>query len=75
MNCMKKQRDMILEDEPPMSESVPYPTGEEQKTITNTSRKNAMAGPKQNDTQLWMYLLVKVKFDAVKAILYRNLDC
>ena len=49
--------------------------GEEQKTITNTSRKNAMAGPKQNDTQLWMYLLVKVKFDAVKAILYRNLEC
>ena len=44
---MKKQRDMILEDEPPMSESVPYPTGEEQKTITNRSRKNEATGPKQ----------------------------
>ena len=44
---MKKHRDMILEDEPPMSESVPYPTGEEQKTITNRSRKNEATGPKQ----------------------------
>ena len=38
---------MTLEDEPPRSEGVQYPTGEEQRAITNSSRKNEAAGPKQ----------------------------
>ena len=37
---------MTLEDEPPRSEGVQYPTGEEQRAITNSSRKNEAAGPK-----------------------------
>ena len=32
---------------PPQSEDVQYAIGEEQKAITNISRKNKVAGPKQ----------------------------
>ena len=32
-------------------------------------------GQSRNDTQLWMCLVVKVKSNAVKKILYRNLEC
>ena len=47
MDSMKRQKYMTLEDEPPMLEGVQYVTGEEQKGITNISRKNEEAGPKQ----------------------------
>ena len=58
---------MTLEDEPPRSEGVQYPTGEEQRAITNSSRKNEVTGPKwKADTQLWICLVVKVKSNAVK---------
>ena len=51
---MKRQKDMIPEDEPPRSESVQYATGEEWRAITNSSRKNEAAGPKQN-TYTYVY--------------------
>ena len=38
---------MTLEDEPPRPESVQYATGEEQRAITNSSRKNEAARPRQ----------------------------
>ena len=41
----------------------------------NSSRKNDVAGPNRNDAQLWMWLMVKVKSDAVRTILHRNLEC
>ena len=44
MNSMKRQKDMIPEDEPLRSVGVQYATGEEQR---NSSRKNEEAGPKQ----------------------------
>ena len=45
---MKRQKDIIMEDENlPSSESVQYATGEEQRAITNISRKDEVAGPKQ----------------------------
>ena len=47
INSMKRQRNMTLEDEPLMSEGVQYATGEWQRAITNSSRKNEGAGPKQ----------------------------
>ena len=47
MKSMKRQKDMIPEDEPPRSESVQYATGEEWRAITNSSRKNEAAGPKR----------------------------
>ena len=43
---MKRQKDMTLEDEPPRLEGVHYATGEEWRTITNSCRKNEVAGPK-----------------------------
>jgi len=46
MNSMKKQKDMTLEDGPPRLEGLQYVTGEEQKAITNNSRKNEVVGPK-----------------------------
>ena len=43
MNSMKRQKDMIPEDEPLRSVGVQYATGEEQR---NSSRKNEEAEPK-----------------------------
>ena len=47
MGSMKRQKDMTPEDEPPRSEGVQYATGEKWRTITNSSRKKEMVGPKQ----------------------------
>ena len=38
---------MMLEDEPLRPENVQYATGKERGAITNSSRKNEAAGPKQ----------------------------
>ena len=46
MNSKKRQKDMIPEVELPRSEGVQYPTREEWRAITNSSRKNEEAGPK-----------------------------
>ena len=43
----KRKKDTILVDEPPRLECIQYATGEEQKTITNSSRKNEETEPKQ----------------------------
>ena len=48
---------------PPGRQVSKYATKEEQR---NSSRKNKEAEPKQNDAQLWMCLVVKVKSNAVK---------
>ena len=47
MDSMKRQKFRTLEDEPTRSEGVPYATGEEQRVITNSSRKTEVDGPKQ----------------------------
>ena len=65
---------MTLENEPPRSEVVQYATGEEQKATANSSRNYKVAGPKWKRPQLSMSL-VKVKSDAVKTVLRRNLEC
>ena len=44
MDSMKRQKYVTLEDEPPRSEGVQYATGEEQRAVTNSSRKNEEAG-------------------------------
>ena len=38
---------MTLEDEPPTLEGVQYTAGEGWSTVTNSSRKNEVAGPRQ----------------------------
>ena len=70
MNSMNRQKDMTLRDDPPhptsRSEGVQYATVEEQRAITNSSRKNEAAGPKQKQSSVWMYLVMKVKSNAIK---------
>ena len=46
MNSMKRQKDTTLEGEPVKFRGVQYTTGEEPRAITNSSRKNEVAGPK-----------------------------
>ena len=48
MNSVKRQKDMTSEAESPRLEDVQYVTGDEQWTITNSSRNNEVVGPKQN---------------------------
>ena len=43
---------MTPEDEPLKSESVLHATEEEWKAITDSSRKNEIAGPTRKDTQM-----------------------
>ena len=64
MKSMKKQRDRILRDELSRSVSVQYATGDQWR---NTSRKNEGMEPKQNNTHLWMGLVIEARFDAVKS--------
>jgi len=47
MNSMKRQKDMTLEDEPPRLEGIQYANREEQRAITNSSRKNKVVGSKR----------------------------
>ena len=64
MNRMKRQKGMTLEDELPRLVGAQYVTGDQ---CRNNSRKNEEMEPKQNNTQLWMWLVMKVKSDAVKS--------
>ena len=60
------QKDMTLEDEPDQVRKYPNATGEEQRAITNHSRKNEVPEPKGKLPQLCTCPVVKVKSDAVK---------
>ena len=44
---MKRQKDITSEDESSRSEGVYYATEEEQRAITNSSRRNEAAGPRR----------------------------
>ena len=63
MNSMKSQRNMTLKDELPSSVGAQYSTGEE---LRNNSRKDEETEPSENNAQLWMWLVMEVKSDAVK---------
>ena len=62
MNCMKWQKDRTLKDELPRSVGTQYATGDQWRT---NSRKNKQIQSK-NNTQLWMWLVMEEKSDAVK---------
>ena len=64
MNSMKRQKDRTLKDALPRSVGAQYATGDQWR---NNSRKNEETEPKQNNTQLWMGLVMEVKSDAVKS--------
>ena len=70
MNSMRKQKDMTLKDELPRSVGAQYAAGEEWR---NNTRMNEEMEPRQK-----LHPVVdgiEVKSDAVRAILYRNLEC
>ena len=60
---MKRQNDSILKEKLPRSVGVQDATGEERR---DSSRGNQQAEQSRNDTQLWIYLVVKFKSHMVK---------
>ena len=64
MNSMKRQKDRTLRDELPRSVGAQYTTGD--RWGNKNSRKNEETEPNENNTQLWMWLVMEVKSDSVK---------
>ena len=62
MNSMKRKKDMTLKDKLPRSVGAQHATGEE---LRNNSKKNEEMEAKQNNFQVWMWLVMEVKADAV----------
>ena len=63
MNSMKRQKDRTLKDELPRSVGAQFATEDQ---WSNNSRKNEETEPKQNNTQLWKWLVMEVKPNAAK---------
>jgi len=63
MNSMKRQKDRTQKDELPRLVGAQHATGEEWR---NNSRKNEEMEPSENNAQLWMWLVMEVKSNAVK---------
>ena len=63
-NSMKSQKDKTLKEELPGSVGAQYATGDQWR---NNSTKNEETSQSKNNTQLWMWLVMEVKSDAVKS--------
>ena len=63
MNSMKRQNDRTLKDELPRSVGAHYAAGDQWRN----NLKNEETEPKQNNTQLWVSLVMEVKSNAVKS--------
>ena len=72
MNSMKRQKDRTLKDELPRSVGAQYATGDQ---CRNYSRKKEETEPKQKQHPVVNVSSDRVKSDAVRAILHRNLEC
>ena len=66
MNSMKRQKDMILEDEPPGLKVSSMLLGKSRGQLLIAPERMKKLGQSGKDAQLWMYLVVKVKPNAVK---------
>ena len=64
VNSRKRQKDMTLKYELPRLVGAQHATGAQ---CRNNSRKNEETEPKQNDKQLWMWLVKEARSDAVKS--------
>ena len=53
-----------MKDELPRWVGAQYATGDQWR---NNSRKNEGMEPKQNNTQLWLWLVIEARSDAVKS--------
>ena len=72
MNSMKRQKGRTLIDEPSRSIGAQYPTGDQWR---NNSRKNEETEPMQKQHPVVYMTGDGVKFDAVKRLLHKNLEC
>ena len=63
MNSMRRQNDRILKEELPRSVGAQYATGDQWR---NNSRKDEGMKPKQKQYQLWMWLVIEARSDAIK---------
>ena len=61
---MKRRKDRTLKDELPRSVGAQYATGDYWR---DNYRKNEEMEPKQNNTQLWILLVIEARSDAVKS--------
>ena len=59
MNSMKRQKETALKDELPRLVGAQYATGEEWRRMKRQSQS-------ENNVQLWMWLVMEVKSDAVQ---------
>ena len=64
MNSVQRQKDRILKDELSRSVGAQYITGDQWR---NNSRKNEGMEPRKNNTQLWMWLVMEARSDAIKS--------
>ena len=62
-SLLQHQKDKTPKVELPKSVAAQYATGDQWRS---NSRKNGEMEPKQKHTQLWMWLVVEIKSDAVK---------
>ena len=60
---MKRQKDKTLKEELPRSVSAQYATGEEYEITPERMKRWSQS---ENNAQLWMWLVMEVKTDAVK---------
>ena len=64
MNSMKRQKDRTLKGELPRSVGAQYATGDQWR---NNSKRNEEMEPTQNNIQVWMWLVMEARSDAVKS--------
>ena len=72
MNSMKRQNDRILNEELPRSVGPQYATGDQWR---NNSRRMKGWSQSKNNTQLWVWLVIEARSDAVKSNTHTNLEC
>ena len=72
MSSMKRKKGRTLKDELPRSVGAQYAAGDQWR---NNSERMKRWNQSENNTQLWMWLVMEARSDAVRAILYRNLEC
>ena len=70
MNSMKRQKDRTLEDELPRSLGMQYATEISGEIIPERMKRWSQS---RNSTQLWIWLMIKVKSDAIKSNIAKEL--
>ena len=75
MDSMKRQKDMALESEPPGQKVSNMLLGKSGGQLLTAPERMKQLGQRGNNTLSWMRLVVKVKYNAVRTIMHRILEC